>query len=484
MTIRIGIVIFTWVLAFLVYRNNKNNPFSRWVSLVIFTAGCTTFATCLQLYLVTFLKIKVPLWHGLLSFLHILIAGSTYFCIYFFPYAVLMSCIVFSGMFHSIVINILKLVLLTPIIPLSLSNQVKIYPIIEYNFEFINIYTGIYVLSGCVLLISSALKKVHTEAVQKNKKITSYFYASMLLWICFSNYLNVKSLRIDESGFQLETIFLDINNVKNLFYTIVYILILSYIYFAAKYGLFGIKLKIERQQFDHTMKTISIGTNFLNHTIKNEIQKLNYLGNRTKDYVHADNKDLALQAIDSMFPVIEHMQNMVDRIKEKTDEITLKERPESLAFIIESALATIKPVFEEKQIELVTNYTCDVNLYCDKLHLSEVISNITMNAYEAVEANIGKLEIRLFKEKNKMVIEFNDNGCGIAQENVTKVLDPFYTTKKSPYSYGLGLSYCYSVIQKHQGSLTITSSGVNKGTKVTIELPDSKVVRKSRSILH
>lgn len=352
MTVRIGIVLFTWVLAFLLYRKNKTVSFSRWVSLVIFIAGSTTFATCIQLYLLPFIRANLPQWNVLIAFLHFLSAVFAYFCVYFFPYVVLMSCIVFSECFSRRKRNLLKLILLTPIIPLSLTDEVKIYPVVAYDFKYINIYTGIYILTGCLLLLFSILRANHDTDVDENRKRTFYFYTPMVMWIGFSNYLNVKRFVLNETGFYLETIYLDIYKVQNIFYTICYVLILFYIYFATKHGLFGIQLKVEQQKLEHTIKSISIGTNFLNHTIKNEIQKLNYLRDRTKDYISNGRNDQAIHTVDTMSHVIEHMQNMVDRIKEKTEEIHLKEKPESLIAIIEATLSILKPAIEEKKIKL------------------------------------------------------------------------------------------------------------------------------------
>lgn len=477
MTMRIGIVLFTWALSFILYRKNKTVPFIRWVSFVIFLAGSTTFATCIQLYLLPFIRTNFPQWGGLIEFLHLIIAVFAYICIYFFPYAVLMSCIDFSEWFSRRWRNLLKWILLIPIIPLSLTDNVKIYPVVEYSFKYINIYTGIYILTGCLLLYFSILKIKHDGLVDGNRKRTIYFYTSMVMWIGFSNYINVDRFWLNETGSYVETIYLDIYKVQNIFYTIVYILMLSYIIIAAKHGLFGIQLKIEKQKLDHTMKSLSIGTNFLNHTIKNEIQKLNYLGDRTKGYISSGRKDQAIDALDTMFHVIEHMQNMVDSIRERTEEIYLNERSESLISMIDTTLSILKPAIEEKKIKIERKYAHDVYMNCDKLHMSEVINNIIMNALEAMEAEGGVLEIRLFTEKKNIVVEFIDNGCGLTNESLSKVFDPFFTTKKNPQSYGLGLSYCYAAVQKHQGSLTITSSGVKKGTTVSIKLPLTKIIQ-------
>lgn len=477
MGVRIGIVIITWLVAFLVFRNSKSSSFSRWASLVIFIAGNTTFLTCIQLYLLPYLRLNHAHWTIVILFLHFILAMFTYICIYGFPYAVLMSCIVFCGIVPQRWIRVLIFILLLPIIPLSLSDQVHIYPIITYDFQLINIYTSIYVGLGCFLMILSIFQNENNEELKRSRNITFLFYVPMFCWITFSNYLNVKSFSLNDLSFDIETNFLDINQVRNVFYTICYILILYYVYFATKHGLFGIKLSIERQKLDHTRKALLVGANFLNHTIKNEIQKLNYLGSRTKDYIAENNQESALSTIDSMFLITEHMSHMVGRIREKSDEIVIRESIESLTDMIQTTLTALAPAFLQKRFTLITRFDCEADVFCDRVHLCEVISNLILNAYDAIPPDTGILEIHLFQKKNSVIFEFSDNGCGIAAENLSKVFDPFFTTKNNPSSYGLGLSYCYAVMQKHHGLLKIVSSEVNRGTSIALKLPISKVVK-------
>ena len=67
-------------------------------------------------------------------------------------------------------------------------------------------------------------------------------------------------------------------------------------------------------------------------------------------------------------------------------------------------------------------------------------------------------------------IQFIDNGVGINKENITKTLDPFYTTKKIGEGTGLGLSISYNIVKKHHGNLVVQSIPHEK-TCFKIELP-------------
>ena len=73
-------------------------------------------------------------------------------------------------------------------------------------------------------------------------------------------------------------------------------------------------------------------------------------------------------------------------------------------------------------------------------------------------------------EENNFNITISDTGCGIPEENLPRITDPFFTTKEPGMGTGLGLSIAYNLIRAHRGNLSFESE-VNKGTTVKINLP-------------
>lgn len=106
--------------------------------------------------------------------------------------------------------------------------------------------------------------------------------------------------------------------------------------------------------------------------------------------------------------------------------------------------------------------------------LNQVFMNILDNAQGAIHGN-GDVYIRVKKDANNVVIEFQDTGVGIKKENLEKVFDPFFTTKPVGQGTGLGMSISYRVIQNHSGNITVESE-VGKGAKFTITLPVNQSV--------
>ena len=101
--------------------------------------------------------------------------------------------------------------------------------------------------------------------------------------------------------------------------------------------------------------------------------------------------------------------------------------------------------------------------------LNQVFMNILDNAAFAIKEK-GDVWIRIKPENNNMIIEFEDNGCGIDAKNQERVFDPFFTTKPVGQGTGLGMAISYKVIKNHKGNITIESEE-GKGTKFTITLP-------------
>jgi PAS domain S-box-containing protein len=104
--------------------------------------------------------------------------------------------------------------------------------------------------------------------------------------------------------------------------------------------------------------------------------------------------------------------------------------------------------------------------------LQQVFMNLLSNAAEAMEPGGGKLTIEskhLLRE-DKLQINFKDTGPGIPEEDIPKLFEPFYTTKKKGQGVGLGLSVAYGIIQEHEGSIYVVSE-VGLGTSFQVRLP-------------
>lgn len=126
----------------------------------------------------------------------------------------------------------------------------------------------------------------------------------------------------------------------------------------------------------------------------------------------------------------------------------------------------------KNKIEIVKNYEDDIPLiegYGGQLN--QVFMNVLDNACYAIKDS-GTITIGLHKSDNGVIIEIEDSGCGMSQEQIDKIFDPFFTTKPVGEGTGLGMSISYKVVQNHGGKIFVESNE-NKGTKFIIKLPQT-----------
>ncbi|MDH3838559.1 MAG: ATP-binding protein, partial [Desulfobacteraceae bacterium] len=140
--------------------------------------------------------------------------------------------------------------------------------------------------------------------------------------------------------------------------------------------------------------------------------------------------------------------------------------------LIEQSLTLLRDQKRFLNINLVKKMSDDMMLIrADKNQLIQVIINLTMNAIDAMDRK-GTLTFRTYRNKphRKVYIEVSDTGCGIPEENLSKVFDPFFTTKGPEKGTGLGLSTSYGIVKENGGRISIKETS-SRGTTVLIELP-------------
>jgi signal transduction histidine kinase len=104
----------------------------------------------------------------------------------------------------------------------------------------------------------------------------------------------------------------------------------------------------------------------------------------------------------------------------------------------------------------------------DANQIREIFLNILNNACQAITAPTGKVELKAQREGDMINVTVQDTGGGIAQEDLDRVFEPFFTRKSK--GTGLGLTICNELVNMHQGKIKIKSQ-VGEGTVVSVLLP-------------
>ncbi len=122
-----------------------------------------------------------------------------------------------------------------------------------------------------------------------------------------------------------------------------------------------------------------------------------------------------------------------------------------------------------KNIKLQVNYPNQgVKIMADKEKLKLALMNIVINAIEAMEDKSGQLSIAIHHTDETAELTIADNGCGISDENISRLFEPYFTQKRN--GMGLGLPFTLNILQAHKANIDVSSS-LGKGTTFTITFP-------------
>ena len=146
----------------------------------------------------------------------------------------------------------------------------------------------------------------------------------------------------------------------------------------------------------------------------------------------------------------------------------LKPSKVSLFDFLEDLLESTESYFERSEKTLVVeNLVGDVDFYADELKLRQAVVNLLKNAVESTSCD-SPITLILTKGTHCLMISVSDRGCGINEADLSRIFEPYHTTKS--YGTGLGLPIVKKIVDAHDGRLFI-ESGEGAGTTITIALP-------------
>jgi|GEM_PF-1407333 len=126
--------------------------------------------------------------------------------------------------------------------------------------------------------------------------------------------------------------------------------------------------------------------------------------------------------------------------------------------------------FKEYGIKVERHLAADLPaVRASRDQMKQVFLNLILNAIEAMPHG-GKLIASSLSRNGFAQIEIGDTGSGIPPENLAKIFDTFFTTKRAVHGVGLGLSVCYNIVHQHGGTIEVQSE-VGKGSTFTVKLP-------------
>src|ERR1700730_4946088 len=216
------------------------------------------------------------------------------------------------------------------------------------------------------------------------------------------------------------------------------------------------------------------------HEIRNPIAAAKSLVQQMgEDPTSHENVEYAKVALDELARVERSVSHLLKYAKEED----YKFENVNLAWVLDGALTQMRSKLEANSVAVSRAYLSGPMVRADADKLRQVFSNMIDNAIDAMESRKDerRLEFAIQNNGNGMAaVRIRDNGCGIAEDKLAKIFNPFYTSKET--GTGLGLGVAKKVIDSHRGTIQVQST-VGVGTEFVLEIPLSDSVRDNDDVV-
>jgi signal transduction histidine kinase len=207
------------------------------------------------------------------------------------------------------------------------------------------------------------------------------------------------------------------------------------------------------------------------HEIGNPLNSLHIhlqLMERSLQKLNDNAKAELQQSIDVARSEVDRLDSIVTQFLRAIRPSRPQLRPENLNTIVEEAVRFFTPEIEDRDIVVQQELRSDLPLLqVDRDQMKQAFYNVIKNSLEAMQRH-GSLRIRTDMDDTHVLIRFVDTGSGMSARNLSRVFEPYFTTK--PSGSGLGLLIVRRIVREHGGELSIESSQ-GKGLTLTIRLP-------------
>lgn len=206
------------------------------------------------------------------------------------------------------------------------------------------------------------------------------------------------------------------------------------------------------------------------HEIRNPLSSIKGFATYFKERYREVPEDQ--KAAEIMIQEVERMNKVIGQLLEFASPLNIEKKPASLVALVRHSLKMIEADAHGRGIKINTSISPDIErAFVDPDKTKQVFLNLYLNAFEAME-NGGTLFVELREDDSAGAVRIiiSDNGTGIKDEDLTRVFDPYFTTKSS--GTGLGLAIVHKIVESHGGEVRVESRQ-GEGTAVTILLPYS-----------
>ena len=202
------------------------------------------------------------------------------------------------------------------------------------------------------------------------------------------------------------------------------------------------------------------------HEIRNPLSSIKGFAQYFRDKFEKDSQDKSYAEI--VIKEVERLNRVITQLLDFARPKELRLQSYLLSQVIEHSLKLLQGNFDKKRVRLKTSFI-EERVELDWDQMTQALLNIFLNAMESMD-DTGELHVKtaLKPEKRGVEISISDTGPGISRENLSRIFDPFFSTKKK--GTGLGLAITAKIIEAHKGEISVESEE-GKGTTFKIFLP-------------
>ncbi|GAO30647.1 PAS domain-containing sensor histidine kinase [Geofilum rubicundum] len=208
------------------------------------------------------------------------------------------------------------------------------------------------------------------------------------------------------------------------------------------------------------------------HEINNPLNFINggiaALNNYTKENLKEHSQEVS-PLLEMMNTGVERAAKIVRSLDHYTQKGNTKTQNCNIHNIIENCLLILSSQLDNRIKVERDYYEGEFRIKCNEAEMHQVIINILTNAIQSIRHE-GRITIRTKINDSSFNLNIEDTGCGIDEKIISRVTDPFFTTKDPDDGTGLGLSITQNIINGYGGKLDIRSES-GKGTQIVITLP-------------
>jgi signal transduction histidine kinase len=177
-----------------------------------------------------------------------------------------------------------------------------------------------------------------------------------------------------------------------------------------------------------------------------------------------------ISLLDKIVQTINHLNSRVEQILGFARPVNLTLESGNLSQMVDRVLELLRPQLTANKVEVHLSMDQQFVGMFDESSMSGALMNLILNSIEAMPRG-GALSVAARQTGERFQLEISDTGRGISEEEVTKIFEPFYTTKDQ--GLGLGMPYAKKIIEQHGGTVSVRSRpGV--GTRISVALPVAK----------